>query len=92
MAERELPHTGITEDEIVAALRRMRPAARRRVLARLARASSVAPPHPSPAPRRRPRSPDDELRQAIAASAGVLQLTEDPVEWQRRVRAEWDDR
>ena len=29
---------------------------------------------------------------AMSACAGILQLDEDPVEWQRRVRAEWDDR
>jgi predicted nucleotidyltransferase len=28
----------------------------------------------------------------MSACAGILQLDEDPVDWQRRVRAEWDDR
>ncbi len=92
MAERDLPGTRFTEEEIVAAVLRMRPAARRRVLARLIR-SSAAPGTRPAAPAPRPRRPDDdELRAAVAASAGVLRLTEDPVDWQRRIRAEWDDR
>jgi hypothetical protein len=28
----------------------------------------------------------------LAQFAGILRLDEDPVEWQRRIRAEWDDR
>jgi hypothetical protein len=82
----------MTEEEIVAAVLRMRPAVRRRVLARLLRASSAAARGLVATPRRRCRSADDELREALAASAGILKLDEDPVDWQRRIRAEWDDR
>ena len=38
------------------------------------------------------RTKQDDVREVWKRTAGVLKnkITEDPVEWQRRIRAEWD--
>ena len=90
---RELIEVGLTTEQLVAAVRRMPPATRRRVLDALARADA-APRRAKPVPRRagggRPRL--DDFLAALDAAKGILHISEDPVRWQRRIRAEWDDR
>ncbi|MDO8505814.1 MAG: hypothetical protein Q7S48_04540 [bacterium] len=40
----------------------------------------------------RSRTKQDDVREVWKRTAGVLKnkITEDPVEWQRRIRAEWE--
>ena len=90
---RVLIEVGLTTEQLVAAVRRMPPSVRRRILEALA-GSDEAVSGAGPAsrrPRGRRERPDDFLA-ALQAAAGILEVSEDPVRWQRRIRSEWDDR
>lgn len=90
---RVLIELGLTTEQLVAAVRRMPPAIRRRVLDALAGVDE-APRRPNPAPRRagRGRPRQDDFLAALDAVKGILDVSEDPVRWQRRIRSEWDER
>ena len=91
---RVLIEVGLTTEQLVAAVRRMPPAIRRRLLDALARADEAPPRRPNPAPRQPGRGGprQDDFLAALDAAKGILDISEDPVRWQRRVRSEWDDR
>jgi hypothetical protein len=89
----ELRKVGVTTAQRVRAVRRMSPAARRRLIERLSRAADAPTTDAAPPRDDLPAGPPrHDFIRALDAAVGILDVRENPVRWQRRVRAEWDDR